>query len=270
MSGEEPKLRISGLSKAFPRRGGGSVLALDGVDLTVGENEFVSLVGTSGCGKSTLLMIVAGLQDFDTGEVLADGRPVEGPGRDRGVVFQSYTLLPWLTAQQNVEFALRAAGQKGAELRERAREHLALVGLDRFADAFPNQLSGGMKQRVALARALSYRPKMLLMDEPFGALDALTRHHMQELLTRIWERHRLTVLFITHDVEEAVYLSDRVAIMSNAPGRIKETVPIPLARPRRYDITTSPEFLDLHRRVLRSIREESIKAAEMDEALAEG
>src|SRR5690606_14941699 len=187
-----PKLEITGLSKVF-RRDSKQVVALENVDLALAENEFVALVGTSGCGKSTLLSIAAGLQDFDTGAVLVDGEPILGPGRDRGVVFQSYTLLPWLTAQGNVEFALRAAGYRGAELRERAREHLALVGLDRFADAYPNQLSGGMKQRVAIARALSYRPKMLLMDEPFGALDALTRHHMQELLTRVWERHRLTV-----------------------------------------------------------------------------
>ena len=263
-----PKLEITGLSKVF-RRDSKQVVALENVDLALAENEFVALVGTSGCGKSTLLSIAAGLQDFDTGAVLLDGEPILGPGRDRGVVFQSYTLLPWLTAQGNVEFALRAAGYRGAELRERAREHLALVGLDRFADAYPNQLSGGMKQRVAIARALSYRPKMLLMDEPFGALDALTRHHMQELLTRVWERHRLTVLFVTHDVEEAVYLSDRVAIMSNAPGRIKETVPIPLPRPRSYDITASPEFIALHRRVLKSIREESIKIAQMDDALSD-
>ena len=148
-----------------------------------------------------------------------------------------------------------------------AREQLALVGLDGFEEAYPNELSGGMKQRVAIARALSYRPRMLLMDEPFGALDALTRHHMQELLTRIWERHRLTVLFITHDVEEAVYLSDRVAVMSNRPGRIKMLVPIDLARPRRYELLSTPEFQRLHRTVLDSIREESIQVAQLGRAL---
>ncbi len=262
----QPKLSVSGLTKTFAR-GSERIRVLDGIDLEIPENEFVSLVGTSGCGKSTLLSIVAGLEDHDTGSVLVDGQPVEGPGRDRGVVFQSYTLFPWLTARQNVEFALRAAGLKGADLRDRALEHLALVGLERFADAHPNQLSGGMKQRVAIARALSYRPKILLMDEPFGALDALTRHHMQELLTRVWERHRLTVLFITHDVEEAVYLSDRVAVMSNQPGRIKEIVPITIDRPRPYDITSTPEFMALHRRVLASIREESIRIAQMDDAI---
>jgi NitT/TauT family transport system ATP-binding protein len=233
----------------------------------VGENEFVALVGTSGCGKSTLLSIVAGLEGMDQGIVTIDDEPITAPGLDRGVVFQSYTLLPWLTAEGNVAFALAAAGCKPSEVRSIAREQLALVGLDGFEQAYPNELSGGMKQRVAIARALSYRPRMLLMDEPFGALDALTRHHMQELLTRIWERHRLTVLFITHDVEEAVYLSDRVAIMSNRPGRIKTIVPVDLARPRRYELLSTPEFQRLQRAVLDSIREESIQVAQLGRAL---
>jgi NitT/TauT family transport system ATP-binding protein len=261
-----PKLSITDLSKTFGA-GPRAVTALQGVDLAIGDNEFLSLVGTSGCGKSTLLSIVAGLESHDAGEVLVDGVPVEGPGLDRGVVFQSYTLFPWLTAQQNVEFALREAGLRGKAAAEAAREHLALVGLDGFAGAFPRELSGGMKQRVAIARALSYRPKMLLMDEPFGALDALTRHHMQELLTRIWERHRLTVLFITHDVEEAVYMSDRVAVMSNRPGRIKELIDIDLDRPRHYDMVATPRFQQLHRAVLDSIRAESIAVAQLGTAL---
>jgi len=181
------KLQIAGLSKTFGT-GARQVEALHDIDLSLADNEFVSLVGTSGCGKSTLLSIVAGLQEFDRGELLVDGAPVMGPGLDRGVVFQTYTLLPWLTARQNVEFALKAAGLKRAQCREVAMEHLELVKLAKFADAYPSQLSGGMQQRVAIARALSYRPKMLLMDEPFGALDALTRHQMQELLTRIWDR----------------------------------------------------------------------------------
>jgi NitT/TauT family transport system ATP-binding protein len=263
---KNPKLSITALSKTFgdgPR----AVTALQGVELAIGDNEFLSLVGTSGCGKSTLLSIVAGLEDQDAGEVLVDGVPIDGPGLDRGVVFQSYTLFPWLTAQQNVEFALRAAGLKGAEAVQAAREHLTLVGLDGFENAFPRALSGGMKQRVAIARALSYRPKMLLMDEPFGALDALTRHHMQELLTRIWEKHRLTVLFITHDVEEAVYMSDRVAVMSNRPGRIKEIIDIDLDRPRHYDMVSTPRFQQLHRAVLDSIRAESIEVAQLGKAL---
>ena len=261
-----PKLDIVSLSKTFGQ-GPRAVTALHGVDLAIGDNEFLSLVGTSGCGKSTLLSIAAGLESHDEGQVLVDGQPVQGPGLDRGVVFQSYTLFPWLTAQQNVEFALKAAGFSGGDAGKVAREHLALVGLEGFADRFPRALSGGMKQRVAIARALSYRPKMLLMDEPFGALDALTRHHMQELLTRIWERHRLTVLFITHDVEEAVYMSDRVAVMSNRPGRIKEVIGIDLERPRHYDMVATPRFQQLHRAVLDSIRAESIIAAELGGAI---
>jgi NitT/TauT family transport system ATP-binding protein len=261
-----PKLSISNLAKTFGE-GPRAVRALDGVDLAIAENEFLSLVGTSGCGKSTLLSIVAGLEDHDAGEVLVDGAAIEGPGLDRGVVFQSYTLFPWLTAQGNVEFALKAAGRSGGEATDIARQHLALVGLDGFENAFPRELSGGMKQRVAIARALSYRPKILLMDEPFGALDALTRHHMQELLTRIWEKHRLTVLFITHDVEEAVYMSDRVAVMSNRPGRIKEVIDIDLDRPRHYDMVATPRFQQLHRAVLDSIRAESIVVAQLGSAL---
>jgi NitT/TauT family transport system ATP-binding protein len=261
-----PKLTITDLSKTFGE-GPRAVTALQGVDLAIGDNEFLSLVGTSGCGKSTLLSIVAGLESHDAGEVLVDGMPVEGPGLDRGVVFQSYTLFPWLTARQNVEFALKEAGLRGKEAADSAQDHLKLVGLDDFADSYPRELSGGMKQRVAIARALSYRPKMLLMDEPFGALDALTRHHMQELLTRIWERHRLTVLFITHDVEEAVYMSDRVAVMSNRPGRIKEIIDIDLERPRHYDMVASPRFQQLHRAVLDSIRAESIAVAQLGSAL---
>jgi NitT/TauT family transport system ATP-binding protein len=259
-----PKLAIEGLGKTFHSDRGVTV-ALQGVDLAIDDNEFVALVGTSGCGKSTLLSIAAGLEVQDEGSVTIDGEPIEGPGLDRGVVFQSYTLLPWLTAVRNVEFALRAAGHSGAEAREMARDHLRLVGLQGFENAYPAELSGGMKQRVAIARALSYRPKVLLMDEPFGALDALTRHHMQELLTRIWEKHRLTVLFITHDVEEAVYLSDRVAVMTNRPGRIKTIVPIDLERPRQYGMVASSEFQRLHRTVLDAIRSESLAAAGMEQ-----
>jgi NitT/TauT family transport system ATP-binding protein len=260
------KLAISGLGKSFSGERG-SVMALEGVDLELAQNEFVSLVGTSGCGKTTLLMIAAGLETQTRGAVLVDGSAVTGPGLDRGVVFQSYTLLPWLTASGNVEFALRAAGRNRTDAREIAREHLALVGLSDFADAFPSQLSGGMKQRVAIARALSYRPKMLLLDEPFGALDALTRHHMQELLARIWERHRLTVLFVTHDVEEAVYMSDRVAVMTNRPGRIKSIVDIDLARPRSFEMIATAPFIACQRRVLQEIRSESIAIAALGEAL---
>ena len=258
-----PKLEIRHLNKTYGA-GANQVEVLRDIDLSLADNEFVSIVGSSGCGKSTLLSIIAGLVDFDErGEnadytpIKVDGQPVYGPGLDRGVVFQSYTLLPWLTARENVEFALRAAGYEAKARRRIAEEHIELVKLERFADAYPNELSGGMKQRVAIARALSYRPKMLLMDEPFGALDALTRQQMQALLTQIWEEHRLTVLFITHDVEEAVFLSDRVVVMGAGPGRIRNTFNIDLPRPRAPDVVETPEFLALQREVLRAIREAS-------------
>ena len=255
-----PKLRITGLRKEFKTRRG-PVVALDGAELEIGENEFVTLVGTSGCGKSTLLSIVAGLTEPSAGVVEVEGRPVEGPGRDRGVVFQQYTLFPWLSARGNVEFALRGEKLSRSDRRVRADELLTLVGLDEFADAQPRELSGGMQQRVAIARALSYRPGLLLMDEPFGALDALTRGVMQELLTDIWEQHRLTVLFVTHDVEEAVFISDRVLVMTNRPGRIKDEIRVPLARPRNHEMLSTPEFLEARWRVLESIRSESLAAA---------
>jgi len=251
-----PKLHIGGLGKSFGT-GEKRNEVLRGITLDLADNEFVSLVGTSGCGKSTLLSIVAGLQDYDDGELAIDAAPIVAPGLDRGVVFQSYTLLPWLTAQQNIEFALKAAGHGRTESRDIARTHLELVQLSHAAERYPSELSGGMKQRVAIARALSYRPKMLLMDEPFGALDALTRHQMQELLTRIWEEHRLTVLFVTHDVEEAVYLSDRIAVMGIGPGRITQVFDVPLARPRREAVMETTPFIELQRDVHRAIREAS-------------
>jgi NitT/TauT family transport system ATP-binding protein len=254
---DTPKLAVRDLSKVFDT-GKAQVQALDAASIELAENEFVSLVGTSGCGKSTLLSIVAGLQEATSGEVAVDGHPIDGPGRDRGVVFQTYTLFPWLTARENIEFALRGQSMSAARRRAVAEEQLALVGLERFADAHPNQLSGGMKQRVAIARALSYRPEILLMDEPFGALDALTRQLMQELLTKVWEQHRMTVLFVTHDVEEAVYVSDRVLVMTNRPGSIKQEVRVDLPRPRSYDMLASPRFGQLYGEVLESIREESL------------
>ncbi|HEU4975686.1 MAG TPA: ABC transporter ATP-binding protein [Baekduia sp.] len=261
-----PKLQVRGLRKTFGS-GREEVVALDGVDLELADNEFVTLVGTSGCGKSTLLSIVAGLQEPTGGEVLVDGEPVQGPGRDRGVVFQTYTLFPWMTARENIEFALRGEDLSKAERRDVAVEHLQLVGLERFADAHPNQLSGGMKQRVAIARALSYRPRLLLMDEPFGALDALTRQLMQELLTRVWEQHRMTVLFITHDVEESVFISDRVLVMTNRPGRIKKEVVVDMERPRRHEMLSSSHFGELYGEVLESIREESLEMAQLGGAV---
>lgn len=255
---EQVRLEIRAVRKVFETRP--PVEALASVSITLPANEFVSIVGTSGCGKSTLLSIVAGLVDPTEGDVFVDGRRISGPGRDRGVVFQAYTLFPWLTARANVEFALRAESLTRSERRRVADEHLELVGLGSFANAYPRQLSGGMKQRVAIARSLCYRPRILLMDEPFGALDAQTRLLMQELLTRVWETHRITVMFVTHDVDEAVFISDRVIVMTNRPGRIKDEVVIGLPRPRRPEVQETPAFLALRHRILASIREESMRA----------
>jgi NitT/TauT family transport system ATP-binding protein len=250
------RLEVRDIRKTF--EGPRPIEALGPFSLSLAENEFVSIVGTSGCGKSTLLMVAAGLTDPTAGEILVDGAAISGAGRDRGVVFQTYTLFPWMTARGNVEFALRGERMTAADRRRVALENLELVGLATFADAYPRQLSGGMKQRVAIARSLCYRPRILLMDEPFGALDAQTRLLMQELLTRIWEAHKLTVLFITHDVDEAVYISDRVVVMTNQPGRLKEEVAITLPRPRTIEVQETPEFLALRHRILTSIRQESL------------
>lgn len=250
-----PKLKIAGLVKRFGR-GDRAVTALEGVDLAVAENEFVSIVGASGCGKSTLLSLVAGLDEPSEGTIEVSGREVTGPGRDRGVVFQQATLMPWLTVQQNVEFALRGEpGLSRGDRADRAREFLRLVGLDGFERSFPAQLSGGMQQRVALARSLSYGPDMLLMDEPFGALDALTRRTMQELLLEVWEQHRLTVLLVTHDIDEAVVTSDRVVVMSPRPGRVQRIIDVPIARPRTLASERSPEFRGLSDDILALIRD---------------
>jgi ABC-type nitrate/sulfonate/bicarbonate transport system ATPase subunit len=254
------KLAIRHVSKSFALRKS-RVDALREVSFTQKENEFVTLIGTTGCGKSTLLFIVAGLEEPSNGAVLVDGRPVIGPGRDRGMVFQAYTLFPWLSAEKNVEFALdrRVPRRTRSEM---AREHLELVGLGRFRDAYPSQLSGGMRQRVALARALCYQPTVLLMDEPFGALDAQTRQRMQELLTSVWEQHRLTVLFVTHDIDEAIFLSDRVVVMTSRPGTVKEEMRIELPRPRTMDTLVHPTFAQCKAALLASLREESEKVTE--------
>lgn len=245
-------LTMNQLEKSFAQ-GKSRRRVLHGIDLTLNDNEFVSIVGASGCGKSTLLSIAAGLEEFDSGDVLVDGQPIPGPGLDRGVVFQSYTLLPWLTARGNIEFALKAAGTPASQCREIAQQHLELVKLGDAADRWPSELSGGMKQRVAIARALSYRPKILLMDEPFGALDAMTRHQMQQLLIEIWEKHRLTVMFVTHDIEEAVRLSDRIVVMG--PGKIDTTFAVNLPRPRHEGINRVPEFIELQHQVLSRIHQ---------------
>lgn len=260
----EARLSVRGVRKVFEGDAGETV-ALDGIDFDVGDKEFVSIIGTSGCGKSTMLTIIAGLEEATEGEVLLDGEEILGPGRDRGVVFQTYTLFPWMTARENIEFALRGPKK---ERREIAREHIELVGLEQFADAYPRQLSGGMRQRVAIARALSYKPEILLMDEPFGALDAQTRQLMQELLMRIWEEHKLTVVFITHDIDEAVFLSDRVLIMTARPGKLKQDLKIEVDRPRTFEVLSSPEFFEYKAQLLEAVREESLRTA--DQQLSAG
>jgi ABC-type nitrate/sulfonate/bicarbonate transport system ATPase subunit len=261
------KLEAVELGKVFRGRRGVEVVALDGVSLQIYEQELVSIVGASGCGKSTLLKIIAGLEEPTHGDLLLDGRPIEGPGRDRGMVFQEYTLYPWLTVKKNVEFGL--TGMSGRERAAVARQFLEVVGLGKFEDHYPGELSGGMQQRVAIARALAYKPSILLMDEPFGALDAQTRGLMQDLLLQIWEEEALTVLFVTHDVDEAVYLSDRLYVLSARPGRVKEVVDIALPRPREYSVQLTPDFLELKHHVRDLIHREAVVNTGFAEVLAE-
>ena len=256
------RLAIKGVSRAFAgRHGTDPVQALAPVDLQVADNDFITILGPSGCGKSTLLRIVAGLDRPSTGEVLLDGRPVTGPGPDRGMVFQTYTLFPWLTVRENVAFGLREQGMARAERHRVAERFLARVGLEGFAGHYPKQLSGGMQQRTALARALANDPAILLLDEPFGALDNQTRALMQELLLGIWEQDRKTVLFVTHDIEEAIFMASRVVVVTARPGRIKAELPVPLPHPRDYRIKTSPEFQALKARLTEEIRIEAMRAA---------
>ena len=251
---------IQAVSRVFETAKGQRTQALQPVDFEVRDNDFVTILGPSGCGKSTLLRIVAGLDHATSGRVLLDGVPVEGPGADRGMVFQSYTLFPWLTIEQNIRFGLRERGMPEAQQKERAAYFIAKVGLRGFEQHFPKQLSGGMQQRTAIARALANDPKILLMDEPFGALDNQTRVLMQELLLGIWEAERKTVLFVTHDIDEAIFMANRVAVFSARPGRIKTELAVQLAHPRHYTIKTSPEFMDLKARLTEEIRAESMAA----------
>jgi NitT/TauT family transport system ATP-binding protein len=244
----------------FRTRRGAEVVAVDDLSLDIADREFISIVGPSGCGKSTLLRIVAGLVEPTAGEVFLDGRRIEGPGADRGMVFQSYTLFPWLTVQGNVEFGLEIKKMPAAPRAQLASEYIEMVGLKGFEHHYPKELSGGMMQRVAIARALANDPEVLLMDEPFGALDAQTRIIMQELLVNLWQRTPKTILFVTHDIDEAIFLSERVYIMTARPGRIKQVLDVDLPRPRHLDLITSPTFIEMKRTVLDSIKEEGLKA----------
>jgi ABC-type nitrate/sulfonate/bicarbonate transport system ATPase subunit len=252
-------LSIRGVSRSF-QSSHGETLALQATDLQVDENDFVTILGPSGCGKSTLLRIVAGLDQPNSGEVKLDGRRIEGPGADRGMVFQSYTLFPWLTVLDNVCFGLRERGLPRAEQLDVARSYVAKVGLQGFERHFPKQLSGGMQQRTAIARALANGPRILLMDEPFGALDHQTRELMQELLLGIWEAEKKTVLFVTHDIDEAVFMGSRVVVMSARPGRIKVDRPVHLPHPRHYSVKTTPEFAELKGALTEQVRVEVLAA----------
>ena len=254
------KLAIENVSRVFPGvRGGQPTRALEPTTIAVGDNDFVTILGPSGCGKSTLLRLVAGLDTPSAGQVLLDGKPVTRPGPDRGMVFQSYTLFPWLTVRDNIRFGALATDRIADEL-------IGKVGLRGFENHYPKMLSGGMQQRTALARALANDPKILLLDEPFGALDNQTRALMQELLLGIWEADRKTVLFVTHDIDEAIFMANRVAVMSARPGRIKATLDIDLPHPRHYTMKTTPEFSRYKAEITEQIRVESIKAVEMGAA----
>ena len=253
------KLAVKRLSKSF-----GDLEALRGISLDVARGEFISVVGPSGCGKTTFLRIVAGLERASSGEVLLDGRSVKEPGSDRGFVFQNDSLLPWRTVLANAIIGREVAGSIGPADRKRTMELLKLVGLEGFEHYHPRQLSGGMRQRVNLARALAIDPEILLMDEPFAALDAQTREIMQTELLRIWERGQKTVLFVTHQIDEAVFLSDRVLVFARRPGRLQAEIKIPLPRPRHLDIKRTPEFVALVDRIWRLI-EDDVRAAALYE-----
>lgn len=249
------RVRIDNVYKTFYSRGNETV-ALSGVSLDIHDNEFVSVVGPSGCGKSTLLNIIAGLTAPTEGKVYCDGREVTGTGTERGVVFQQYALFPWLTVKKNVMFALEMRGVKGKDTAAGAMKYLEMVDLVKFADHYPKELSGGMKQRVAIARAYAAEPEVLLMDEPFGALDAQTRTQLQTELLATWEREKKTCFFITHDVEEAIILAQRVVIMSARPGRIREIVEVNIPYPRTQETKLTPEFNALKNRIWSQVYQE--------------
>ncbi len=241
-------LEVKDLHKIFSTAKG-DVTALKNINFKTYRREFVCVIGASGCGKSTLIRILAGLESASAGQVLLDGKAVSGPGPDRGMVFQGYTLFPWLTVKKNVMFGLRSQGMTEATAESEALQWIDLVGLTKFSDSYPDQLSGGMKQRVAIARALANKPRILLMDEPYGALDAQTRSKMQSYLLQIWHNIDITVLFITHDLDEAIYLADRILVLKSHPGEVEEIIEVPVPRPRVPEQSISPEFLATRKRI---------------------
>jgi len=244
-----PRLQVDKVSLRYQKPDGGVFTALDQVSFEVPDQQFAVLVGSSGCGKSSLLYLTAGLNEPTEGEIYVGGQQVQGPGADRGMVFQSYTLFPWLTVRQNVEFGLKRRGMAAAQRKEIVDYYVNEVGLTGFADNYAKQLSGGMMQRVAIARALANDPQILLMDEPFGALDSQTRLQMQQLLLRVWGNSKKTVLFVTHDIDEAILLGDRVYVMGARPGRIKQILDVPIERPRTLDMVMERSFIDMKRKI---------------------
>ena len=251
---------VEHVSLTFPTRNGAEIVALKDLSLEVPDKQFAVIVGPSGCGKSSLLTLIAGLEEPTSGACRVGGRGVHGPGADRGMVFQGFSLFPWLTVKQNIEFGLKLKGMPQPEREARSRRYVEAVGLTGFEIAYPKQLSGGMKQRVAIARSLANDPEVLLMDEPFGALDSQTRSVMQQLLLGIWEREHKTVLFVTHDIDEAIFLGDVVYVMSARPGRFIDRIEVELPRPRSYDLVTTPAFIELKRRVQSNLHREVQKA----------
>lgn len=241
-------LEVKGLNKKF-QGSEGEVTALKDINFKAHRRELICVIGASGCGKSTLIRTLAGLEEPTSGQVLLDGNPISGPGPDRGMVFQSYTLFPWLTVKKNVMFGLEMSGMSGTELESEASQWIDLIGLSKFENAYPDQLSGGMKQRVAIARALANKPRILLMDEPFGALDAQTRSQMQSYLLQIWKNIDITILFITHDLDEAIYLSDRILVLKPHPGEVQEVIEVSVPRPRTPEQFLTPEFVATKKRL---------------------
>ncbi|WP_333985142.1 ABC transporter ATP-binding protein [Ectopseudomonas khazarica] len=244
------RLKVDNVSLRYQSPAGDTFTALERVSFEVPDQQFAVIVGPSGCGKSSLLYLTAGLNEPTEGDIYVGGRKVDGPGADRGMVFQGYTLFPWLTVRQNIEFGLKRRGLPVTEMRTIVEFYLQEVGLDKFAEHFPKQLSGGMMQRVAIARALANDPQILLMDEPFGALDSQTRLQMQQLLLQVWGNSKKTVVFVTHDIDEAILLADRIYVMGARPGRIKEILDVPIERPRNLDVVMEPEFIRMKRHIL--------------------
>lgn len=257
---EQPtQLHIDNITLKFPTKDGGQFTAIENLSLEVKNEEFVVIVGPSGCGKSSLLYLTAGLNNPTDGEIRVAGDTVKGPSAERGMVFQSYTLFPWLTVAQNIEFGLKQKKMAASERKKIVDDYIKQVGLENFANHFPKQLSGGMKQRVAIARSLANDPKILLMDEPFGALDSQTRLQMQQLLLQVWEKSRKTVVFVTHDIDEAIMLGDRVFVMGSKPGRIQKILDVNIPHPRTLDMAMEPEFLTLKKEILSLLHDDLLE-----------